>query len=386
MRGVFFATPFRPFFLLAGVMAAVWIPLWIMVLLYGTTVDSSLGPIGWHAHEMVFGYTGAVLAGFLLTAARNWTKRPTVEGASLAALVAVWIACRAVALFSARLPDWLPLVVDGGFWLGLIVALARPLIAARSKRNLPFVGLLAVVGGGDLAMHLIASGHLSFVWAPRAMAASLDAITLVILIFGGRIIPMFTGSAVGIKPRGKGLLDWIGLSLVGGLLVAHLAIDASAATYWLAIVAGGLNLVRLWGWGGSRTARKPILWVLHIGWALLTGSFVAQGAAGLSSSIPAISATHLLTVGGIGVITLGMMARVSLGHTGRPLVAPTSTAVAFALLIVAALVRAGAPIFTPDWYADALRVTGAAWAVAFGLFAARYAPIWLSARADGKPG
>lgn len=383
---MFLATPFRPFFLLASVMAAVWIPAWIMVLLYGATVDSRLGPIGWHAHEMIFGYSGAVLAGFLLTAARAWTKRPTIAGLPLAAMAALWIAGRAVAAQSATLPSWLPLVIDTSFWLWFAVLLARPLVAARSRRNAAFVALLLVVGASDAAIHLVASGGLSYSWAPRATAAALDAIALIILIFGGRIIPMFTGNAVGATPRSKGIVDWLGLGLVTALLGVDIAGDASAFAHWLAVAAGLANAARLWGWAGARTVRRPILWVLHVGWLLLCAAFVLRGAAGLTAEIPPTAATHLFTVGGLGVITLGMMARVSLGHTGRPLTVPATTAIAFAILVAAAVVRSGAPIVAPEHYTDALRVTGAAWALAFALFTARYIPIWLSPRADGKPG
>jgi uncharacterized protein involved in response to NO len=383
---IILATPFRPFFLAAGAHATVWIPLWVAVL-EGRELATNLGPIGWHAHEMLFGYTGAVFAGFLLTAARAWTGRPTLSGLPLLGLLMLWAAGRAFALHAARLPPWLPLAADGLFWLGVAAATARAVVPARSTRNLSFPALLLVLGAADLVLHLHVTGAVGARWSARAVPVAFDAIALFILIFGGRIIPLFTGNAIAeVSPRPKGVADWIGLGLVALLLVLHSTLRPGTVVHVVAIAAGLVNAARLWGWGGSRTGRSPILWVLHLGWLLLCAAITLLGVTGLTAAVPTFVATHLYTIGGLGVITLGMMARVSLGHTGRPLCAPTSVAIAFGTLVAAAAVRVGLPWIDPDLYPDALRLSGGLWALAFAIFTLRYAPILLSPRADGKPG
>jgi uncharacterized protein involved in response to NO len=280
-----------------------------------------------------------------------------------------------------------PVAVDGLFWLAVAGATARAVVPARSTRNLAFPGLLLVIGAADLVLHLHVTVAVGPLWSARSMPVAVDAIALIILIFGGRIIPMFTGNAIAeVTPRRKGLVDWIGLGLVGLLLVLHLAVRPGPVTHWVGIAAGVANAARLWGWGGSRTARSPILWVLHLGWLLLSAAIALRGAAALTPDVPGFAGTHLFTIGGLGLVTLGMMARVSLGHTGRPLVVPTPVAIAFALLVAAAAVRVGLPWVRPTLYLDALRISGTLWALAFATFALRYAPILLSPRADGKPG
>lgn len=385
--GVVLATPFRLFFLLAGVTAALWLPLWLVVLFYGKQLASNLGGVGWHAHEMVFGYTGAVLAGFLLTAARAWTGRATLAGVPLLLLVLLWVAGRAVALRSADLSPMLPVWIDGGFWLAVAAATAWPIAAARSMRNAAFPVLLVVIGAADVIVHLHVTGAVSPLWSARALHVALDAIALVIFVFGGRIVPMFTANALGATARRKGWLDWTGLTLATAVLAADAAGATGDAAHGLAIAAGLANAARLWGWNGLRTLRAPILWVLHIGWLALAASFVTRGLAGLfPTSVAPAAATHMLTIGGIGVTTMGMMARVSLGHTGRPLVAPRTAAIAFGLLVVAVVVRVGAAFGSAALYMEGVRASGMLWAAAFALFTARYAPILLSPRADGKPG
>jgi uncharacterized protein involved in response to NO len=383
------ATPFRLFFLLAGVFAALWLPLWISILFRGSpTLLTNLGAIGWHGHEMLFGYTGAVLAGFLLTAARAWTGRPTISGLPLLALVALWCLGRVAALRSAGLPPMLPILLDGGFWLMTAAATARPIIAARSRRNWAFPVLLLIIGASDVVIHLHVTHAVSPLWSARGLPVAMDAIALIILIFGGRILPLFTGNAIDdLTPRKKGILDWLGLGAMVALMIAHAASTRPGpVVHWLALGAGVLNTARLWGWGGTRTLGSPILWVLHLGWLLLGASIIMQGLAGLYDRISPSAAQHMFTVGGLGVTTLGMMARVSLGHTGRKLKVPASVAIAFGILAVATMVRVVLPIAEPTLYLTALKISGLAWAAAFAIFTVRYAPILVSPRVDGKPG
>lgn len=380
------AKPFRVFFLLAGGFAALWIPAWLVILLQGRPLSTNLSPIGWHGHEMVFGYTGAILAGFLLTAVSNWTKTRSLGGVGLLALVLLWCAGRVVALHTAALPPLLPVAIDAAFWVGLAAAIARPIIVKRSTRNLSFPALVLLLGACDAVLHLHVTRHVSPDWSARAMPVALDAIALIILIFAGRIVPLFTGKALGQSVRAKGWLDWLGLGAMTTLLACHILFNPNRAVYWLAVATGLLNACRLWGWGGAGTLGKPILWVLHLGWLFLSLSLTLYGVAGLVESVPPGAAVHLLTVGGIGVTTIGMMARVSLGHTGRKLRVPASVTLAFVIVVFAVLVRVGVPWMWPRLHLDAARVSGIAWAIGFAIFTARFLPIWLSPRADGKPG
>ncbi len=394
-RSVILASPFRLCFLLAGAMAAVWIPLWLMALFHGHHVASDLGPIGWHAHEMTFGYTGMVLAGFLLTAARNWTKRPTLSGVSLGILALTWCAGRVIAMRSADLPAAAAPIADGVFFAMIAAALARAIYGSRSKRNYAFPLLIAGLGLCDVAIHLGAhnvarslglsaslDGHL----VVRSLRGGLDIVTAIILIFAARIIPMFTRNAVGGQTRAKGWPDQVALALFIALLALHLAAPQWSITPYVAIAAGLANAARLYGWSGSRTFRDPLLLVLHVGWLLLCLGIAVLGVAALWSRLPSSAATHVLTIGGIGGITLGMMARVTLGHTGRDRVAPTSVALAFLLIVCAMVIRVAPAVWWTERYRDALWISGFAWAGAFAAFTLRFLPVLLAPRPDGKPG
>lgn len=379
------ATPFRLFFLLAATMAALWIPAWALVWLRGSALNTDLTPLGWHVHEMVFGYTGAVLAGFLLTAARSWTGRETLRGAWLAVLVALWCAGRVLAGQGVRLPEAIAPIVDGAFFAMVAIGIARPIVAARSWRNLAFPVLVLVIGACDVIVHLYVHGQLGLGWGVRAFEVSIAALVVVIILLGGRIIPLFTASATGAQVRPHGALARAGLGMVWAFAVLAAVDPGHAITRATAIGAGVLNGARLLGWAGCRTLGRPVLWVLHLGWALLALGLIATGAAGFTDRIPPSAATHLLTAGGIGVLTLGMMARVALGHTGRPLRVPATVVAGFVLVIVAAAARVAAP-FAGAYYDELLWGAALAWSAGFLVFAIRYAPILLSPRADGKPG
>jgi uncharacterized protein involved in response to NO len=382
--GVVLATPFRLFFLLAAIMSALWMPVWGLVWLEGQTVATDLTPLGWHVHEMVFGYVGAVVAGFVLTAARSWTGRETLRGWSLALLIALWCAGRVVAGQGARWPAWVGPVVDGSFYALVAFGAGRAVIGARSWRNLGILVVIAVLGACDVIVHLYVHGHLGLGWGIRAFDVALDVIVVLIILFGGRIVPLFTKNAVG-GVRDQGVLDRAGLIAVWAWAAMDVIAPAHALGHGLAIAAGLLNAARLIGWGGSRTLGKPILWVLHLGWLLLALGLIAVGVSGFWDRIPPSAATHLMTVGGIGLVTLGMMARVSLGHTGRELRVPRVVAIGFGFLIVATVARVAAG-FSRSHYDDLIWLAALSWAAGFAAFALRYAPILLSPRADGKPG
>lgn len=379
-------TAFRPFFLAAGLVAALAIPAWAAVTLRGTAlIDSRLVPMYWHAHEMLFGYTGAVLAGFLLTAARNWTNRPTLSGAPLGLLVLLWLGGRVVAARGAGLPALAGPIIDAAFFAGTAAAVGRAIIAARSWRNLPFPVVVLLLGVADVLLHLGLQGSVPADWLVRGLEVAVAAIALAIVLFGGRVVPMFTRNATGFATRPTGLLDRAGAGAMVAVVLATAIAPHHHATHVMAVATGALNIARLYGWGATSVLRRPILWVLHLAWLLVGSGVLLSGVAGFVDRLPPTAARHVLTVGGFGLMTLGMMARVSLGHTGRPLEVSRVIALGFGLLVVAAGARVAAALY-PAHQVHLLWLAAGCWALAFGTFAVRYAGPLLTRRVDGKPG
>ena len=378
-------TAFRLFFLLAAFLAVLAIPAWTLVTAQQRTSESSLGGMGWHAHEMLFGYIGAVLAGFLLTAVKSWTKRETLGPRALAALAALWVVGRVDVLQSGALAATVCTVADAVFYLVVAVGIAIPIGRSRSQRNYAFPPLIFLLGLCDLGMHLHVRG-VAPLWTARVPDLAIDLIVLVILIFGGRIVPMFTKGATDAVIRDRGILDRVGPWLMAGYAVLHFVLPQSTITHVGAMVAGTITCWRMVGWGASHTLRKPILWVLHLSWFFIGGSIAMGGLVALTEFAPPGSFLHMLTVGGIGLMTMGMMARVSLGHTGRPLQVKKAVGLGFGLIVLAAGARVAAPLVSPLHYTSLLWIAALLWSLAFLLFLLYYAPILLSPRADSKPG
>lgn len=379
-----FALGFRPFFLAAGLYAVVMMALWLGVL-NGKIQIGSLSPIVWHAHEMVFGFTVAVIAGFLLTAARNWTGLPTPSGPALVALFLLWLAGR-VSFFIPGLPIGTIALLDLLFLPVLAVVLARPILKARQFYNFPFPLMLLVLATANVLVHIEALGR------PDALISvglhlAVYVIVVMIAVMGGRVIPSFTDNKLGSHARRwKAIEILMPLTTIGALLAVLIA-PRSPATALIATAAACVHGVRLAGWYTPRFWSVPLLWVLHLGYAWIPIGFLllAFSAAGLNP-MAAGSALHAFTAGAIGVLTLGMMARVSLGHTGRMLEPARLMTLAFAALNLAALIRVGMPLIAPDMHGNTMLLAGLLWMMGFGLFAAIYASILLRPRVDGKPG
>ena len=377
----FFRLGFRPFFLLGGAFAALAIPLWLLVWGGRVTLPTTALPASWHAHEMVFGFVVAIVAGFLLTAVRNWTSRPTPTGPSLAGLAALWAAARLFVAFDGTIPHGLVAAVDCAFLPALALAIARPIVASKNWRNLAFVPLLLSLFAANVAYHF-GSGTV----AVRAPRIAIDVILVIVVVIGGRVIPSFTANGLRIEVPSRKLLDRAALVSMGAVALLGAVFDGSWALAIASIVAGVLHGARLLGWRSWATRRSPILWVLHVGYAWIAIGLVLRGVATFVPSLPASAPTHALTVGAIGTLILGMMSRVSLGHTGRMLTVARPITFAYALVALAALVRAGGPIVVPNGYVWVLVVAGALWTMAFGTFVAVYFPVLVSPRVDGKPG
>ena len=381
------ALGFRPFFLLAALFAATAAPTWILI--YQGLLDpvSYLAPTVWHAHEMIFGFAIAVVAGFLLTAASNWTGRRTAAGPGLAALAALWIAGRLAMVAGAGLPAWLVAGVDVAFLPILAVVLARPILAAGNRRNVIFPIVLLVLGAVNLSIHL---GSLSAIaWDPSSgLRVAIDLILLMIGVLGGRVIPSFTKNALPqarVSPCPKASM--LALASLAALAIADAASGTSGVTGALALLAGAMNALRMRGWGTLSTGRHPILWILHVGYGWMAAGLLLRGVADLSGVIPMDASMHALTLGAIGCMILGMMSRVALGHTGRAISPARLTIVAYWLVNAAALLRVLFAIIPDDMIRlAALSASGCLWSLAFLCFFIVYLPILSRPRADGRPG
>jgi uncharacterized protein involved in response to NO len=363
-----FAVGFRPFYLLAGIYAALGVPLW--ALQYAGLLPGA-GML-WHAHEMLFGYAFAVIAGFLLTAVRNWTGLPTPAGAALAGIAALWLAARLLAPFS------LPAAAAAGalFALALAWAIGRPLLASGNRRNLFLVALVLAMGAGGAALQA---------WPRLGMAIGLDVVLFLMAVIAGRVLPMFTNNAVpGAGARRDARLEF---AAIGSLLLlfALEAAGLAGAAAWAALAAAALHGLRLALWAPHRSVRKPILWILHLSYGWIVAHLALRGMAGLDLVVPML-ADHALTVGAVGGLTLGMMTRTARGHTGRPLEAGRIEVAAYVLVQAAAVARVIVPLTLPASYPVTILVSALLWSAAFALFVAAYLPILTRPRVDGLPG
>jgi len=381
------ALGFRPFFLAAGLLAVLSLLLWLGLLFGLIAPPSYLPGSNWHAHEMLFGYTAAVIAGFLLTAVRNWSGMPTPTGAVLASLVALWLAARLAPWLGA--PALLIAALDVAFFPALALSLWRPLWHGPNPNNRLFLG---VFGGFTLASLLVNLDGAGLVpgLAVRGQRLMLDLVIVVMLVIGGRVMPFFTRAVIeGAQPATRVWLDALIFAAVLTMLGLHLAAPASAIGSMLAglaaILAGLLQFMRLAGWHDHRVWTRPMLAVLYSGFLWLSAGLILDGLAAFGVLPPSI-AIHAITTGAIGVLTLGMMARVTLGHTGREMHATRLTVLAFVLINIAALLRSPAALIAPDHYRDWLLAAGLCWIAAFALFTAIYGPMLVAPRVDGKPG
>lgn len=381
------AKGFRPFFLLSALFATLILPSWLLTLEGRLHVGAYLDPVYWHAHEMIFGFAAAVIAGFLLTAVGNWTKRETLVGPPLLALAALWVAGRVVLTGPQVLPGWLIAVVDLAFLPALMIAIARPLIATRNTRNLVMLGILAALFAANLLVHLDVLGVLPG-WRRRGCVLGLEVVVLVILVIAGRTFPMFTRNATDVASIGSSpWLDRLSVGAMAALIVLDLVMPEHAITAGWAAGVGVITLARTWHWGARHTWRTPLLWILHVGYLWIPIGLVLRALAAFTTMVPPQVAMHALTVGAIGSLTLGMMARVALGHTGRLLAPSRLIVAAFVLITCASLVRVFGPLVAGmTSYRPTLFLAGSLWTAAFLLFLLTYVPILVVRRVDGKPG
>jgi uncharacterized protein involved in response to NO len=380
-----FALGFRAFFGLAGLSALLLIVLWNAIFKGELTLDNYFANTYWHAHEMLLGYSVAVIAGFLLTAVRNWTGRPTSTGDQLAGLCLLWLYGRIVPFYAGLLPDALIALIDFSFLPALAYQVSKPILQVRQYRNLIFIGLLLLLTLGNGLMHAEVLGLLdSSAWLGIQIVVA--TIIIMILVIAGRVFPFFTERGLpGTLALRNPVMDALSIgmaALVFGLQLFNISGAVLAST---AVLAAVINIARVSGWYVRRIWYVPLLWVLYIGYGWIILGFVLMAFSAYGLVAPTL-ALHAFTVGGIGVLTLGMMARVSLGHTGRALRVSNAMAIGFVLINLAALFRVLLPIALPAWYGILVYVSTLAWLAAFSLFVFVYAPILTTARIDGQEG
>ncbi|MGZ5129982.1 MAG: NnrS family protein [Caldimonas sp.] len=372
---------FRPFYLLASVFSALSIALWAAQVAGWLDHAYLAGPL-WHAHEMLFGFALAVVVGFLFTAGRNWSNRPTPSGAALAALVALWLAARLLVLTPY---GWAAAAANAAFPLAAAMALAIPFWASRNRRNYFFVALLALLGLANLAIHLSVLGVLDL--PPLlGLQVALDILLFIMAVMGGRVIPMFTNN--GVPGAGAVRREAVEKAALGSLLVLAAA-DAlqlhGLALSAIATVCAIAHGVRWALWKPWKTGPAPLVWSLHAAYAWIPVHLCLRAATELGW-IGGSAATHALTAGAAGGLIIAMMTRTSRGHTARPLRADRFDVACYLLVLLAAAVRVVVPLAAPAWTVAAVVASAALWSAGFGLFAVRYAPVLIRARLDGKPG
>jgi len=372
---------FRPFYLLASIFAALSIGLWAIQFSGLVGLPYLRGP-AWHAHEMLFGFTLAVITGFLFTAGRNWTGQPTPTGLPLAALALVWIAGRMLVLTPF---GWAAAVVNTAFTLSVALALARPLAAAGNRRNYFFVALLLLMAAAQMTFHLEQLGVVHWpAWAGAGLG--LGAVLIIMAVMAGRVIPMFTNNGVpGAGARSSTWLERISI----GLLVALLVADALRLQGWmtavLALATALAHLARWMLWKPWKTLGVPLVWVLHAAYLWIPIHLALRGFADLGW-LPASAAIHALTVGAAGGLIIGMMTRTARGHTARPLRASRMDLACYALVLAAAPVRVLLPLAAPGLTVQAVLGSAVLWSGGFALYAVAYGPLLMRQRLDGKPG
>jgi uncharacterized protein involved in response to NO len=368
---------FRPFFLASSVWAALMVPVWIWIYSgHGAGI-----PVAWHAHEMVFGYLGGVIGGFLLTAIPNWTGRLPVTGAPLLGLFSLWTFGRLAMI----LPMWQGpgvMIADSAFLVVFAAVVWREVLAGKNWRNLPVAIMVTVLALCNLAFH---AGETQV-----SIRLALSTILTLTSLVGGRIIPSFTTNwlkkkGLALMPAPFNAFDLVVIIATAIGLVAWASGIFGAVAGIMLYMAGALNFLRLARWRGQATLSEPLVWILHLGYAwlalglLLLGMATLNEAIGINPAVPAQGGIHALTAGAIGVMTLAVMTRASLGHTGRALAADRATTAIYMLVNLAAVARVLAAL-APEIHMPGLILSSLFWIAAFGGFAAVYGPKLLSPR------
>ncbi|MVT54931.1 short-chain dehydrogenase [Bradyrhizobium yuanmingense] len=370
-----FANSFRPFFLLAAIQAALSVLAWLPMFYGELSVSSAFAPRDWHIHEMLYGFLPAVITGFLFTAIPNWTGRLPIQGAPLAGLVTVWLAGRVAVTLSANTGWAFALVVDAAFLALVVAAATREIIAGGNWRNLPVVGLVLVLLAGNVAFHV--ETHYAGA-VDVSIRIGIGVVILLIGLIGGRIIPSFTRNWLvkfnpGRLPVPFGRFDGAVIGLSALALIAWIAAPLNMITGVAMAAAGVLHLVRLARWAGDRTTRERLLLILHVGYVFVPLGFILNAGAAFGE-LPLSAGIHAWMAGAAGTMTLAVMTRASLGHTGQALTASPAIQGIYAAIIIAALARVGAVVL-PAYGDVLLHIAACGWILAFLGFALAFGPL-----------
>jgi uncharacterized protein involved in response to NO len=379
-----FSYGFRPFFLLGSIYAGLAILVWLPLFYGEITLSSVLAPRDWHVHEMLFGYLPAVITGFLFTAIPNWTGRLPIRGKPLMGLVAVWLAGRVCVTFSA-LSGWLAaMLVDASFLLLVASAASREILAGSNWRNMKVVILLSLLLVANAAFHLEA--HFEGT-AEVSIRLGIAVIVLLIALMGGRIVPSFTRNWLvrenpGRLPAPFGRFDIVAIAVGALALLSWIVSPAGILSAGILAAAGLLHLVRLARWAGDRTTREPLLLILHIGYAFVPFGFLLNAAAALGQ-FPTSGGIHAWMAGAAGVMTLAVMSRATLGHTGQQLTASLVTQAIYAAVVLAAISRICA-VLEPAYSMSLLHIAAFSWAAAFFAFALAFGPVLIGSHKQAR--
>jgi uncharacterized protein involved in response to NO len=388
-RYVPFAYGFRPFVLAAGLFAVLAIGAWTWILVAGRSPFGALPVHLWHGHEMLFGFVGAAIAGFLLTAVPSWTGSRGFAGVPLVVLTAAWLTGRIAFAAAGQLP-WPVIAAAELCFLPLLAFLIGRVLLRERNRNFPMLVIVALLWGID-AWFLEAIRRGDPMLASRALAAGIGIVLLLVTIIGGRIVPSFTANAL----RQRGIAAEIRSRMpVEAVVISAMAlavlVDALFPRHWVAglvaAIAAAAQAARLAGWRSLRTLNEPIVWVLHAAYAWLPIGLALKAVNLLSGAGWATHWQHALAIGVAATMIMAVTTRASLGHTGRPLVVTRAIAVAYALLIGAALVRVFGPALAPASYLATIEAAALLWIAAWAIYVVVYTPVLTQERADGKPG
>ena len=371
---------FRPFFLLGAIYAGLTILAWLPLFNGELVLSTAFGPIDWHVHEMLYGYLPAVVTGFLLTAIPNWTGRLPIQGMPLLTLVAVWLAGRVAVTFSAEIGWLLAAIIDVSLLILVIAATAREIVAGKNWRNLRVIAMVTLLLAGNVAFHLEAHFNGSAEYGARIGIA---AIVLLLAVIGGRIIPSFTRNWLARENPGRlpapfARFDVAVIGLSAATLALWIAQPVGKITAAALMATGALHIVRLARWAGDRTWRDRLVLILHVGYAFVPFGFLLAGAAAIDL-VPADTGTHAWTVGAAGTLTLAVMTRASLGHTGYALNASAVTQAIYAAVVIASFARICSSL-EPAWSQSLLHIAALAWVAAYFGFAASYGPLLIGAQ------
>jgi uncharacterized protein involved in response to NO len=377
---------FRPFFFGGALWSVIALALWLCTLAGEITLPTAFDALAWHRHEMLFGFVGAVVAGFLLTAIPNWTGRLPIAGGPLAALFGLWFAARLAVLFSGVVGRGTAALLDAGFFLLLATLAAREVLEANN-RNLPVVAMVLLFGLADAADHAAGAG---LIGGDAGWQSAIALVVLLISLIGGRIIPSFTRNWMvkqGVAerlPKQPSRFDLLVIALTAVALVAWMIAPVGALAGGLLMAAAILQAARLARWGGIRAASDPLVLILHVGYAWIPLGLLLLGLSAAGAQIARSAAIHALTAGAMTTMILAVMTRASLGHTGRELKANGATVALYLLVTAGAAVRVAASLGLGD-YQSGMNIAGAVWAAALILFLVAYGPVlWRSRLGEAR--